>query len=385
MDAASLALLRSSFAGLRSRFQAAADRGAQSKAWLVHAIDSGDKTPSVFRRAKGFNPAKGGLGVGSSCLGTMRVFADGRKEVQLPPSCRWVQLEDWDSLQPAGDDAARLLDSLPGEIKARLWSGLPERSMLEKGLPLWGLAVFELANAKIGPALRADRLVPSNDSETTLLESVPDLRGWPFHLTDEQIAIVLENGWYSTLDNFAAASVYAIDILLSWLDTAPVEPAATSSGEDAKPKGTAGEASTDAGGRGGKAASGKRPRKVAKTATLVEQAIRNHHKFDGGDVDRTVSATSGRKLAASSNKAFSARAVDRWIKARFGSKAEYESACVDGTLGKRLALNVDDLRAFGTFDHSTNEIADDANGENDDDESIRKNTVPKRGGIARRY
>lgn len=130
---------------------------------------------------------------------------------------------------------------------------------------------------------------------------------------------------------------------------------------------SAGESPGKAAGQGGKARNRKRVSKTAKTAVLVEQALRNYHKFNCGIVDETVPPTSGRKLAASSNNAFSARAVDRWINARFGSKKAYETACLDGSLGKRLALNLDDLRAFGTFDHSSKDVTDDESSGDDDE------------------
>ncbi len=127
-----------------------------------------------------------------------------------------------------------------------------------------------------------------------------------------------------------------------------------------------------------------RSRKAARAATLVEQAVRNHHKFDGGVVDRTIAPISGRKLASKSDDAFSARSVDRWIKNRFGSKQAYEAACFDGTLGRRLAINGDDIRAFATFDHSENEVIDD-DGDGHEQTASRTKSGKKRPGIAKRF
>ncbi len=142
-----------------------------------------------------------------------------------------------------------------------------------------------------------------------------------------------------------------------------------------KPPATSSPPSTEAGGQGAeeepakKTASrpqsgrAKKIRNQPRAAILVEQAVRNYHKFDGGVVDRTIPPISGRDLAEQSNGAFAARTADRWFVARFGSKEEYETACLNGTLGKRLAINGDDIRAFGSFDQSEHEVTD-----SDDDE-----------------
>jgi|GEM_PF-4403006 len=130
----------------------------------------------------------------------------------------------------------------------------------------------------------------------------------------------------------------------------------------------------------------RRPRKAARVETLVEQAVRNHHKFDGGIVDQTIPPISGRDLAERSNKAFSARSADRWFVDRFGSKEAYETACLNGTLGRLLAVKEDDFRAFATFDHSENEVGDDQDdGDEREDESVKAKRGKKRSNIAQRF
>ena len=129
----------------------------------------------------------------------------------------------------------------------------------------------------------------------------------------------------------------------------------------------------------------KKPRKVSKVGIFVEQAVRNYHKFDGGIVDQTIPPISGRDLAEQS-KAFSSRSADRWFVDRFGSKEAYETACFNGTLGRRLAVKEDDVRAFGTFDHSENEVGDDQDEDDEhEDEPNKAKHGKKRPGIAQRF
>ena len=100
----------------------------------------------------------------------------------------------------------------------------------------------------------------------------------------------------------------------------------------------------------------KTQRKQARTATLVEAAVRSHHKFEGGIVDNSIPAITGRVLADQygGDGKFSASAADRWFRDRFGSKEAYELCCENGELGMKLAVKGDDVKAFGTFSDMQN-------------------------------
>ncbi len=124
----------------------------------------------------------------------------------------------------------------------------------------------------------------------------------------------------------------------------------------------------------------KRKRKPARASTLVEAAVRNYHKFDGGKVDNRVPAIVGRDLAKLSRGAFSAWTADRWFVEHFGSKEAYELSCQDGTLGLKLALKGDDMKAFGTVGDMQNIRSDDDDQESD---STDEDDSPKRGSSKR--
>ncbi len=125
-------------------------------------------------------------------------------------------------------------------------------------------------------------------------------------------------------------------------------------------------------------------RKQAKAFDLVEQAVRNYHKFEGGIVDERVPPITGRDLAELAKPAFSARTADRWFVARFKSKEAYELACRDGSLGQLLAIDLDDVRAFGTFDPSKNEVRND-DGDTDEQDDAHMTRGPSRSSIVRKF
>lgn len=209
LDAAALGLLRSSFESLKRRFQGVADRGEPREAWLMRLANRPDLTLKAnFALMNGFDDRR----LGAFSLGGER----------------WASLPE--PLQSVADDAARLVKRLPENIAKQLppecWCST------RNNWPLWVAVVFGLAWSPVPNSLpHAVRLVPLNDRETILLESVPNMKEWPLHLTDEQIAAVREKGWYSTLDDFAAASVQAIDILQNWLGDVPKEVPAAPAGE----------------------------------------------------------------------------------------------------------------------------------------------------------
>ncbi len=211
LDAAALGLLRSSFASLKSRFQATSDRGLPCKAWLVHAHTQDDGSPPIYGWADGFDLNRSGTA--ASRRGIRFGLKDGRT-IDEPSFRRKVQLTGGDDLSSPGVDAAQLLDDLPADVAARLWGRLPDGTELKGGLPLWMLAVFELANANVvGVPLRAIRRAANSANSSVALDSLLD--GFR-DLLPEQSPPEFPD-WYATLDNFAVASVQAIDILQSWL------------------------------------------------------------------------------------------------------------------------------------------------------------------------
>lgn len=188
----------------------------------------------------------------------MNGFDDRRLGAFLLGGERWASLPE--PLQSVADDAARLVKRLPENIAKQLppecWCST------RNNWPLWVAVVFGLAWSPVPNSLpHAVRLVPLNDRETILLESVSDMKEW-LNLTDEQIAAVREKGWYSTLDDFAAASVQAIDVLMSWLDDVP-KPETEATSEPPKP--VEPQAETLA---GGDYAAGDRAEAIGKPAKL---------------------------------------------------------------------------------------------------------------------
>jgi hypothetical protein len=194
-----------------------ADRAAPCKAWLIHVHIQDGETSPIFGWADGFDWKRGGLGKAASRRGILVGLKDGRT-IDNPPFTRWVQLSGWDELSSLGNDAARMLEDLPAEVVARLWSRLPYGTELAGGLPLWTLAVFEVAGAKVvGSPLRAVRMVPNSECSRVALDSLGEwYRDWQPAQSPPQFP-----DWFATLDNFAAASVHAIIVLMSWLDVSP--------------------------------------------------------------------------------------------------------------------------------------------------------------------
>ena len=242
LDATSLALLRSSFCSLKSRFQAMADRGSPCKAWLSHKHNQ--PTGSATSH-KWIDMDRGGFGTAASRQGMEFRLKDGRT-IDNPPFTRMVQMTGWNELTPPGDDAARLLQSqsLPAEVAARLWRQVPFGTELNGGLPLWAMAVFEVANTNVTCSpLRAVRWVPLSGTERFELNSLQECFR---HYLPTQNPPEFPD-WFATLDNFAAASVQAIEVLLIWLDAVPTQ-ATEATSEPPKP--VERQAETLAGGKG---------------------------------------------------------------------------------------------------------------------------------------
>ena len=245
-----------------------------------------------------------------------------------------------------------------------------------------------------GEPLEAERhftrklmLYAPTDRELCLMESWgydrhnPDWKRFGDELAQQSLIAgrVLPVNWRSKSEftNFTATQ------LVDWMNSLRSSPSDERNREQRE---------AEAGGQGGKTSDGakqlkRKSRKTVRASVLVEQAVRSHHKFEGGIVDQTIPPISGRVLAKQSGKAFSARSADRWFVDRFGSKEAYQSACINGTLGRMLTVKADDARrAFGTFDQSENEVSDD---QDDDDEREQCSAKAKRGkkppAIVRRY
>ncbi len=234
-DAVPLNLLRSSLDQLKLRFQAVATESAKPiRAWMIHVHIQQGETPDIYSRVNDmidsyYWPTE--EPTPSALLWQMGVAAIGRG---VPPFRREIRAKCSTRLSTIGEDAATLLNGLPPSVAARLWRDLPARTELRTGagLPLWALACFEMANANVvGSPLRAFRSTPVTEEVSRTLLAVG-------------INLPADPNWSAMLQDFAAASVQAIDILASWLDTATVEPADTPSGKDAQPKGTADDEQT---------------------------------------------------------------------------------------------------------------------------------------------
>ncbi len=224
-DAVSLDLSRSSLDELKLRFRAVGNPVSPSKAWLVCEHGNRDGRPPIGGLIDGYNspsvessPSTWWSGCAIAALGVQ------------------FQLRGFRSLTPICEDAARTLKGLPAAVQKRLWRELPRGAAPKTGneLALWVLAVFEMANANVvGSPLRAVRQILRTGEQVKTIFA-PESK------------LPADSDWFATLPDFAAASTQAIDILLSWLDAVPVEPAATSICEDAKPKGTADDEPTEA-------------------------------------------------------------------------------------------------------------------------------------------
>jgi hypothetical protein len=211
-----IALLRSSFASLKSRFQAIADRGIPTKVWLIqhHSLE-GD----ILGMIPGFKFGNSWGGASASNPGGWAILSDRKTEVEFPRFTRWVQFEGGSetSLKPVSIDAARLLRVLPDKLLPRLWDNLPIGTDLANNEIAWVDAVFELAWREVlGSPLRADKFVPMGiDTRVSLSSYAAFFRDFrPGEIPD------LNPDWFSTLDSFAIASVYAIDIISNWIDQA---------------------------------------------------------------------------------------------------------------------------------------------------------------------
>ena len=157
MNASESALLQSSLALVKQRFQAIVG-GSPSKAWLLHIHDNkSGGTPTIYALADGYDsPAVESKPSTWNRLGCPAIGYG------VPRFRRGVRLNGSESLTPIGDEAARLLMLLPAAVQSRLWRDLPAGTELRpgEGNLLWALAVFELANANIDySSLRAGRVI----------------------------------------------------------------------------------------------------------------------------------------------------------------------------------------------------------------------------------
>jgi hypothetical protein len=224
-------LLRTSLASVKRQFQAVWDSGIDNGAILIQQnkheaglpLDSSD-IDWLFVQAGGY-----AAGFGKSHIHPDR-DAEGRVIPIIPrktssgarwrsdkavPSFgfdRWHQVIRLSAVEGAAKAAGNLLDALPKNVRLKLWDANPVGTLLPScgHWALWSEAVFALAWKEIdGSLLKAKKVTPVRfDVPNT--EPQPPHEDW-FSMRD----------WYSTLDNFAAASVQAIDILQSWLGDVP--------------------------------------------------------------------------------------------------------------------------------------------------------------------
>lgn len=236
MDAVPFNLLRSSLDSLKLQFQAVWDSGIDNRAILIqqnkHApkLRLGDFSDIdwLLVQAGGY-PA----GFGKTHIRPQRcvdgseipIVAHGtssgahwRSDKPVPSFGfdRWHQVIGLSAVKDAAKAAGRLLDDLPENIRRELWDALPEGKSLPSSdsWTLWSEAVFELAWKRegkgiVGSPLKAKRHTPIRFDKPDS-RPLPDDEDW-YSMRD----------WYSKLDNFAAASVQAIEILQSWLDDVP--------------------------------------------------------------------------------------------------------------------------------------------------------------------
>ena len=339
-DHAAPALLRQSIESLKSRFRA--ECGLPGKAWLMKLTNQPGLSPEAnFGRLRGFD------------IGRCGVASLGRK--------RWASLPE--RLQPMSADAAWLVSQLPGELVKRL---PPEcfATTLRDGWPLWVAMVFGLAWRGVsGSPLRALQVVPLDDNSSIELGSVPYMKGYPWEYTDEQIAAVTTKGWYSKLDNFAVASIQAIDILQSWMADVPTR-GAEANGEPPKPveRQTGTLAGGDGGGESeadGKPANGKK-RGVDRTKEeLFKSALRTHHKYETGGSVLNVEPVTTRQVEILTQMGISDTTAGRLLAKHFGTVEKYRDACFSGAIGPKLVVLLGDgLHAFGSFDSSERDVED---------------------------
>ena len=193
-------LLRTSLMSLKSRFQAVADRGTPGNAWLIKwsQLEPGMSLFDQFAWIEGFS---------------LKSLHTGITRLPFPVDnfIRGHQIIGEEQISAAAIDAARLLEGMPAWIWTELWSELPSGSSfpLGDGWQLWSEAVFELAwKGAPGSPLKASRW--ARIDANNINEMVYGLA--PFQ------KLPADADWYSTLDNFAGASVHAINILLCWLE-----------------------------------------------------------------------------------------------------------------------------------------------------------------------
>ena len=281
-ELAAIGLLRSSFATLKTRFQAVDDPHSPCKALLVER--HGDGESPIRKYINGFNTSeKFGSILGSPIIrpALMRIHRTDptKNEVLREMLQRSVQVQVTTALDSLNRDAAELLFSLPLPLQIRLWETLPNEAIVSRNKHAWVAAVFELAwQSHAYSPLRADRGIPVAADMTIGLhprlstaESIAAVKTTEFGPSIDFDTISSDPDWYAMIDNFAAASVQAIDILLSWIDAAPTAPTTTPSGTNDKSKRTAGKPSTNAVEQSGKESKPKRGRRKGSVATDLKR------------------------------------------------------------------------------------------------------------------
>ena len=240
---------RANLESIKRRFQRLAGNGSVGKAWLVHQFAipgigqdgcNSDYSSTIDESIEGFPPQNPASEYIEYDSGNFRIWdATGLDTVQrsrLPgiafTEYAWraarkrVVIEGLNFVESPSKDASKALDELPDTLKNRIW---PEREqhffsdINRDDFIRWYFAVFELASQSFElvsfPAgkskLSAPRMVPLHPSRKDL--------GWPASVQEAKDYHGSVD-WFQRLDNFATASVLAVDVLLNWLDELEADP-----------------------------------------------------------------------------------------------------------------------------------------------------------------
>ena len=213
---------RANLESIKRRFQRLAGKGSVGKAWLVHQFlkpgtgqyaINGDYSSTIFEYLEEFPPPNAVEYVGEES-GDFREFPDGipRAPFAKRIAQKRVVIGGMKFIESPSKDASEALGELPDALEHRIW---PEREQhFFRGnlndFIFWYFAVFELARQPANKSkLSAPRNIPLHPARKDL--------GWPASVQEAKDYHGSVD-WFQRLDNFADASVKAVDILLQWLD-----------------------------------------------------------------------------------------------------------------------------------------------------------------------
>lgn len=219
---------RANLESIKRRFQRLAGNGSVGKAWLVHQFlkpgtgqyaINGDYSSTIFEYLEGFPPPNAVEYVGEES-GDFREFPDGipRAPFAKRIAQKRVVIGGMKFIESPSKDASEALGELPDALEHRIW---PEREQhFFRGnlndFIFWYFAVFELARQPANKSkLSAPRNIPLHPARKDL--------GWPASVQEAKDYHGSVD-WFQRLDNFATASVLAVDVLLNWLDELEADP-----------------------------------------------------------------------------------------------------------------------------------------------------------------